>query len=276
MDKPTIKILMLKGEKGDAYDDSELRAEIEATLANNAYVQFIGDGELELPVHSINDSVTSNTSTWSSSKIIAEYPVVTYTINNDTITCDKTYNELLEVSTKTPKIIIKNSVENCVAYSLRIENSQMVNGFFISAKNNNGRIVINHKPNDTITFSAISENFQSEINTLNNDVDTIQGNITTLQGNVTTINNNISALTNQALNYNGSSGIMIDTSKYNHLLLFTTSRIALITLAGLSTQAGVGFTCIVGSALTANTVKMGNSLTIAFNEISSFCYMLTQ
>lgn len=107
MDKPTIKILMIKGEKGDAYDDSELRAEIEATLANSAYVQFIGDGELELPVHSINDSVTSNTSTWSSTKITSEISAFiddSETSNDSTWSSNKINGEITDINTALGKL----------------------------------------------------------------------------------------------------------------------------------------------------------------------------
>ena len=157
MDKPTIKILMIKGEKGDAYDDSELRAEIEATLANNAYVQFVGDGELELPVHTINDSVTSSNSTWSSEKIVEEYPEVTYTISNNTITCDKTFSELSEIATQTPKINVIYNLEFCIASSIRALNEQLTNGFFISVETHNAHININHLPSDVINYNVVSD-----------------------------------------------------------------------------------------------------------------------
>lgn len=107
MDKPTIKILMIKGEKGDAYDDSELRAEIEATLANNAYVQFVGDGELELPVHTINDNVTSNASTWSSSKITSEISAFiddSETSNDSTWSSNKIDGEITDINTALGKL----------------------------------------------------------------------------------------------------------------------------------------------------------------------------
>ena len=103
-----IKIMMLKGEKGDEYDDTELRAEINAKLANTPYIGYTEDGTFELPIHTINDSVTGNTSTWSSNKIAQKVTKVVYDIDIEnfdgevstyytTATANATYTEVLEM-----------------------------------------------------------------------------------------------------------------------------------------------------------------------------------
>ena len=143
-----VKILMLKGEKGDAYDDTELRAELEAILANNAYVKYTGDGAFELPIHTINDSDKSNTSTWSSNKIVDEYPVVTYTISDNTITCDKTFAEVTALS-KIPIIRILHGTERIIADNTLL--NQTLGGLIIEGKTFEGKVIITHHPNDTIT-----------------------------------------------------------------------------------------------------------------------------
>lgn len=71
-----VKVVMLKGEKGDTYDDTELRNELNTILANNAYVVAIEDGTFELPIHTINDTTTGTSSTWSSSKITDEISAI--------------------------------------------------------------------------------------------------------------------------------------------------------------------------------------------------------
>lgn len=103
-----VKIMMLKGEKGDEYDDTELRAEINAKLANTPYIGYTEDGTFELPIHTINDSVTGASSTWSSNKINDKASKVVYTVDIEgydgstdpyytTATCGTTYAEALEM-----------------------------------------------------------------------------------------------------------------------------------------------------------------------------------
>ena len=85
MDKTllTVKVVMLKGEKGEkgdgVYDDSEVRQQIgfiDEYLEHIPYVEYEEDGDFVLPTHTINDNETSTDSTWSSRKIIDMiYPV---------------------------------------------------------------------------------------------------------------------------------------------------------------------------------------------------------
>lgn len=152
-----VKVIMVKGEKGDPYDDTELRAELETILANNAYVVAIEDGAFQLPIHTINDNTIGSGSTWSSEKIVDTYPQVTYTISNNTITCDKTFNELREIADKTPKINVIYNLEYCEANSIRALNEELTNGFFISVETHNAHININHLPNDTINYNVVSD-----------------------------------------------------------------------------------------------------------------------
>lgn len=219
MDKPTIKILMIKGEKGDAYDDSELRAEIEATLANNAYIKHTGDGDFELPIHTINDSVTSNASTWSSEKITEE-------------------------------------IANIINDEQTAEDSQTTT---ISA----------HK-----LFGVISQ--------INQNVDTTYNKVTVLEPKVDTLENDVTTLKNKAFKYSNTSGLIVDTSKYNHLMIITNNKIAFVILSiTFPSSAGTG---IVISSLVGNDImvtgyiKQGNILTIDFDDttLPSFCYMLSE
>lgn len=215
MDKPTIKILMTKGEKGDAYDDSELRAELEAILANNAYVVAIEDGAFELPIHTINDDNITAYSCWSSAKVNNELAdvkndilnlqsdlndeisnlqinlnkrkQVIYTLNNinaTTATCNLTYDE------------IKNLITNNINYSVSVKLGtsyytayEVINGgnigVMVNIPEEDKKVMVSHSSNNTITVASGA----SDIATINNKVNPLWamrwidgGNVTNTDG----------------------------------------------------------------------------------------------
>ena len=94
-----IKIMMLKGEKGDTYDDTELRAELEARLANTPYTGYTEDGTFQLPIHTIDDSATGTGTTWSSEKINDNITSAIYTYDGTNVTCNLEYSDVVALIT---------------------------------------------------------------------------------------------------------------------------------------------------------------------------------
>ena len=94
-----IKIMMLKGEKGDTYDDTELRAELEARLANTPYTGYTEDETFQLPIHTINDSATGTGTTWSSEKINDNITSAIYTYDGTNVTCNLDYSDVVALVT---------------------------------------------------------------------------------------------------------------------------------------------------------------------------------
>lgn len=181
-----IKIMMLKGEKGDEYDDTELRAEINAKLANTPYIGYTEDGTFDLPIHTINDNVTANTSSWSSSKIAQKVTKVVYDIDIEnfdgetspyytTATANATYTEVLEM--------ISNNVYKPEAYSHYETSSEYGHNLptsyefidmsgtsspsfvrIVTTYNNNYKVIILHYANDNIAVTFYeNEDYSGEI-----------------------------------------------------------------------------------------------------------------
>lgn len=64
-----FRVVMLQGAKGDAYDDTQLRQDIDEMLANTPYIKYTEDMGFELPIETINDEVASSNTTYSSNKV---------------------------------------------------------------------------------------------------------------------------------------------------------------------------------------------------------------
>lgn len=64
-----FRVVMLQGAKGDAYDDTQLRQDINEMLANTPYIKYTEDVGFELPIETINDEVASSNTVYSSNKI---------------------------------------------------------------------------------------------------------------------------------------------------------------------------------------------------------------
>lgn len=64
-----FRVVMLQGAKGDAYDDTQLRQDINEMLANAPYVKYTEDNGFELPIETINDETISPNTVYSSSKV---------------------------------------------------------------------------------------------------------------------------------------------------------------------------------------------------------------
>lgn len=180
-----IKIMMLKGEKGDEYDDTELRAEINAKLANTPYIGYTEDGTFDLPIHTINDNVTGNTSTWSSSKIAQLVTKVVYDIDIEnfdgetspyytTATANATYTEVLEMISNNvfkPEVYTHYSTSSEYGHNLPtnydfIDMSGTSSPSFVRIKTtwNNYAVTIVHDANDNITVTLKeNEDYSSEI-----------------------------------------------------------------------------------------------------------------
>lgn len=180
-----VKVVMVKGEKGDPYDDTELRAELETILANNAYVVAIEDGAFELPIHTINDNSITAYSCWSSQKTKEELNGIIYTISGQDNTCNKTYSEIMAIlDEKIPKITIKHGASiNFVDYAIKVSNM----GLIISARTNEGKVTIEHSNNNNISVTFTVENFQNDIDALGRDIETINTNIGSLDDEVSDI-----------------------------------------------------------------------------------------
>ena len=291
-----IKILMLKGEKGDAYDDTELRAEIEAELANNAYVKVISDGAVELPIHTINDNVTGSDSTWSSSKISAmiddEHAGAHKTFSSNYIT-DKFTQHVEFILYSNNTALCTKTLDDLKAVIKTTRDRALISAKYNEAPNNRGLLISHKEDNDAFYFvfeiyDTFTSNKASGGDTItvkwNKSTDAItwasediNAGLTALQNSVNTLTNNLADTAAKSFSYSPYNGIQnIDTTKYNHLLVITTNRLLFIVLGGLNTGT-YGFTSLVGNPVTANCAKLGNYLTISFDSaaISSFCYMLT-
>ncbi len=83
-----FRVLMLQGAKGDAYDDTQLRQDINEMLANVPYIKYTEDNGFELPIYTINDNSITAYSCWSSQKVNSEFTDVKDDITtiNDNIT----------------------------------------------------------------------------------------------------------------------------------------------------------------------------------------------
>lgn len=180
-----IKIMMLKGEKGDEYDDTELRAEINAKLANTPYIGYTEDGTFDLPIHTINDNVTGNTSTWSSSKISQKVTKVVYDMNIEnfdgetspyytTATANATYTEVLEMISNNvfkPEVYAHYSTSSEYGHKLPtsydfIDMSGTSSPSLVRIKTtwNNYEVTILHDANDNIAVTLReNEDYSSEI-----------------------------------------------------------------------------------------------------------------
>lgn len=167
-----IKILMLKGEKGDTYDDTELRTEIDTKLANTPYIKYQEDDDYELPIHSINDNEVNNVKTWSSEKITNEYQQVCYfnpnSLNN-TIECDKTFEELIALEKAIINIQYFNEIITAKYHHLVRDLSMNIISVIIEGELINGRVRITHNSNNTITYQEL-ESLDDEISNLQSDL----------------------------------------------------------------------------------------------------------
>lgn len=191
-----IKIMMLKGEKGDEYDDTELRAEINAKLANTPYIGYTEDGTFDLPIHTINDNVTGNTSTWSSSKIAQKVKKVVYDMDIEnfdgevstyytTATANATYTEVLEmINNNVFKPEVYEHYETSSEYGhllptsyIFVDMSGTSSPSFIRIVTtwNNYKVTISHDANDNITVTLKeNEDYSSEIADLQESNDELQ------------------------------------------------------------------------------------------------------
>lgn len=181
-----IKIMMLKGEKGDTYDDTELRAEINAKLANTPYIGYTEDGTFELPLHTIDDTVTDSGSTWSSEKIDDITTNTMYTVADTsatTATCNLTYSEVLALITSNnlnPELFIEQSESMAVIrHHIIPDEYQAVSArnSYISIKGNynNYAYTIMHYSNDNISVTwTENEDYSSEIADLQESNDELQ------------------------------------------------------------------------------------------------------
>lgn len=64
-----FRVVMLQGAKGDAYDDTQLRQDINEMLANTPYIKYTEDMGFELPIETINDEVIATNTVYSSNKV---------------------------------------------------------------------------------------------------------------------------------------------------------------------------------------------------------------
>ena len=67
-----FKVVMLQGAKGETYDDTQLRQDINEMLANVPYIKYTEDNGFELPIYTINDNNITAYSCWSSDKVNSE------------------------------------------------------------------------------------------------------------------------------------------------------------------------------------------------------------
>lgn len=174
-----IKIMMLKGEKGDTYDDTELRAEISAELANTPYMGYTEDGTFELPLHSINDSVKGSGTTWSSNKIDEITANTIYTVEDTsatTATCSITYDEIVALITSNdfkPEVFITQGFSMAtIRHHIIPDEYQAVSGssnsyISVTGTYNGYSFTITHNMNNTISVAWVeNEDYSSEIATL--------------------------------------------------------------------------------------------------------------
>lgn len=171
-----FRVVMLQGAKGEPYDDTQLRQDINEMLANVPYIKYTEDDGLELPIYTINDNSVTAYSCWSSQKTQEELNGIVYTIDVKT-TCNKTYSEIIAIlNEKIPKITIKHGASiNFVDYAIKVSNM----GLVISARTNEGKVTIEHSNNDNISVTFTVENFQNDIDALGRDIESINTNIST-------------------------------------------------------------------------------------------------
>lgn len=191
-----FRVVMLQGAKGDTYDDTQLRQDINEMLANVPYIKYTEDNGLELPIYTINDDNITAYSCWSSQKVNNELTdvkddilnlqndlngdilnlqsnlnkrkQVIYTINNinaTTATCNLTYDE------------IKNLITNNINYSVSVKLStsyytayEVINGgnigVMVNIPEEDKKVMVSHSSNNTISVSSGT----SDIATINSKV----------------------------------------------------------------------------------------------------------
>ena len=156
-----FRVVMLKGAKGDTYDDTQLRQDIDEKLANAPYVLYSEDDGFQLPIYTLNDDTISAYSTWSSEKIKAEYPEITYRITNDEVICDKTFQEIRDIyrDVKIAKINVIYNLEIIEATFIKTVSPQATTPFIINAKSTNSTILISHTPTDEITYTIKPDSY---------------------------------------------------------------------------------------------------------------------
>lgn len=166
----------------------------------------------------------------------------------------------------------KNPVENGVI-------TQAINGL----NNKIDDIIDDSQEAETSETTTISAHkLYSELSQINQDVDTTYNKVTVLEPKVATLESNVTTLKNKAFKYSNTNGLTVDMSKYNHLMIITTSKIAFVVLSTTfpsSAGAGVTINSLVGNDITVTGyMKQGNILTIQFDDttLASFCYMLSE
>jgi len=180
-----FRVVMLQGAKGEPYDDTQLRQDINEMLANVPYIEYTEDNGFELPIYTINDNSVTAYSCWSSQKTQEELNGIIYTISGQDNSCNKTYSEIMAIlDEKIPKITIKHGASiNFVDYAIKVSNM----GLIISARTNEGKVTIEHSNNNNISVTFTVENFQNDIDALGRDIETINTNIGSLGGEVSDI-----------------------------------------------------------------------------------------
>lgn len=200
-----FRVVMLQGAKGDAYDDTQLRQDINEMLANTPYIKYTEDNGFELPIETINDNSITAYSCWSSQKTAEE--IANIIDDND----DALYSETTTRSAKSITESFDAHAQHLGGLALRIDN-----------------------------------------------------------------------LENKAFKYSNTNGLIVDMSKYNHLMIITNNKIAFIVLSvTFPSIAGAGITInsLVGNDITVTEyIKQGRILTVNFDNatLPSFCYMLSE
>lgn len=221
-----FRVVMLQGAKGDAYDDTQLRQDINEMLANTPYIKYTEDDGFELPIYTINDNSITAYSCWSSAKTTEE--IANIIDDND----DALYSETTTRSAKSITDSFDAYANHIGGLALRISN-------------------------------------------LETDDEVIKPKISALETAVTKLNT-------KAFNYSSNNEIMIDTTKYNHMMIITTNRIAFVILnSTFPSSAGTNITlnCLIGNNIMVNSYsKSNNNLSITFNSssLANFCYMLSE
>lgn len=159
-----FRVVMLQGAKGEPYDDTQLRQDINEMLANVPYIKYTEDNGFELPIYTINDNSVTAYSCWSSQKITNEYQQVCYfnpnSLNN-TIECDKTFNELISLEKSFINIQYFNEIITAKYHHLVRDLSNNIISVIIEGELiNNGKLRITHNSNNTITY----QEFESDNN----------------------------------------------------------------------------------------------------------------
>lgn len=153
-----------RGATADIYVQMlQLAQEIVNHLNNTPYTTVEEDGEFELPIHTIKDSVISAESTWSSEKIKAEYPIIEYYLVKTmgvagfSVNTDVKYAELDAMinSGVMPQIKVyrNNTTDHKETYLVTdvIRSAGTYTEIKLKAISKNGYIEITHKNDDTKT-----------------------------------------------------------------------------------------------------------------------------